>query len=174
MVFFFKTCSQNLSPSKTLVAMATKWNFLSNFFENLLWNRWYEFEIISQDCSLCDPFQKLFAKFWSVKNHNRRGGGGGGGKDFFALYGHEEILKKKTSPKPLVRIWNNFTRLFLEKFCIILLLWNCLSDFEIINRIVLWVTLFKIYSRNFDPWKNMAAMWGKRETFCTIWTWRNS
>ena len=79
--------------------MATKWNFLSNFFENfLLWNRWYEFEIISQDCSLCDPFQKLFAKFWSVENHNRRGGGGGGGGGgFFALYGHEEILKKKNS-----------------------------------------------------------------------------
>ena len=26
----FKICSQNLIPSKTLVAMATKWNFLSN------------------------------------------------------------------------------------------------------------------------------------------------
>ena len=26
----FKNCTQNLIPSKTLVAMATKWNFLSN------------------------------------------------------------------------------------------------------------------------------------------------
>ena len=26
----FKNCSQNLIPSKTLVAMATKWNFLAN------------------------------------------------------------------------------------------------------------------------------------------------
>ena len=51
--------------------------FFKQFFENLLlWKRWYEFEIISQDCSLCDPFQKLFAKFWSVENYNRRGGGG--------------------------------------------------------------------------------------------------
>ena len=37
--------------------------FLKNFF---LQNRLSDFEIISQECSLGDPFQKLFAKFWSV------------------------------------------------------------------------------------------------------------
>ena len=34
--------------------------FLKN---NLLRNCWSDFEIISQECSLGDPFQKLFAKF---------------------------------------------------------------------------------------------------------------
>ena len=29
----------------------------------LLQNRWSDFEIISQECALGDPFQKLFAKF---------------------------------------------------------------------------------------------------------------
>ena len=67
----------------------------------LLRNRWSEFGIISQDCSLCDP--DPFKKYR----------GGGGGERLFALYGHEEILKKSFSLKPLVRIWNNFTRLFL-------------------------------------------------------------
>ena len=35
--------------------------FFKQFFENLLlWNRWSNFEIISQECSFRDPFQKLF------------------------------------------------------------------------------------------------------------------
>ena len=38
--------------------------FFKQFFKNLLlWNRWSDFEIISQKCSLGDPFQKVFAKF---------------------------------------------------------------------------------------------------------------
>ena len=37
--------------------------FFKQFFKNLLWNRWSNFEIISQECSLGDPFQKLIAKF---------------------------------------------------------------------------------------------------------------
>ena len=42
---------------------------LKKFFKILLLrNCWSEFGIISQDCSLGDPFQKLFAKFWSVYN----------------------------------------------------------------------------------------------------------
>ena len=59
-------------------------NFLRNLF---LRNRWSDFEIISQECSLVDPFQKLFAKFWSVYKH----GSGKGG--LFALYRQEEIVK---------------------------------------------------------------------------------
>ena len=32
-------------------------------------NRLSDFEIISQECSLGDPFQKMFAKFLSVNKH---------------------------------------------------------------------------------------------------------
>ena len=35
-VVFLKNCSQNLIPSKTLVATATKWNFLSNSLKILV------------------------------------------------------------------------------------------------------------------------------------------
>ena len=52
---------------------------------------------ISQECSLGDPFHKLFAKFYSAHKY------GSGEWGLFALYGHEEILKKLSSPKPLVR-----------------------------------------------------------------------
>ena len=154
-----KNCSQNLIPSKTLVAMATKWNFLANslkifssetasrilklfyrdvpwvtlfktcswnfdpskivalvnggflhytemkeFFKNLLlWNCWSDCEIISQICSLGDPFQKLFVKFWSVKKCSS------GEWGLLALYRNEGILKN-------------------------LLLWSRWSDFEIISQ----------------------------------------
>ena len=40
---------------------------MKKFLKNLLLrNRWSDFEIISQECSLGDPFQKLFAKFLSI------------------------------------------------------------------------------------------------------------
>ena len=43
---------------------------MKNFLKNLLLqNRWSDFEIISLECSFGDPFQKLFAKFWSVNKH---------------------------------------------------------------------------------------------------------
>ena len=67
--------------------------FLKNFF---LQNHLSDFEIISEECSLGDPFQKLFAKFRSVYKY------GSGEWGLFALYRHEEILKK-CSQKPLVR-----------------------------------------------------------------------
>ena len=76
--------------------------FLKKF---LLWNRWSDFEIISQECSLGDPFRKVFAKFWSVHKHGEWG--------LLALYRHEKILKKSSSLKLLVRFWNNFTGIFL-------------------------------------------------------------
>ena len=34
-----------------------KMEFLKQFFKNLLWNRWSDFEIISQECSLGDPLK---------------------------------------------------------------------------------------------------------------------
>ena len=54
----------------------------------LLRNCWSDFEIISQEYSLSDPFQKVSAKFLSVYKY------GSGEWGLFALYGHEEILKK--------------------------------------------------------------------------------
>ena len=71
--------------------------------KNLLRNCWSDFEIISQECSLGDPFQILFAKFWSVPKHGSCEWG------LFELYRHKEILKRSCSQKPLVRFWNNFT-----------------------------------------------------------------
>ena len=56
--------------------------FLKNFF---LQNRLSDFEIISQEFSLGDPFQKVFAKFWSVHKY------GSGEWGLFALNRHEEI-----------------------------------------------------------------------------------
>ena len=62
---------------------------MKKFLKNLLLrNRLSNFEIISLEYSLGDPFQKLFAKFRSVHKH------GSGEWGLFALYGHEEILKK--------------------------------------------------------------------------------
>ena len=59
--------------------------FFKQFFKTL-WDRWSDFEIISQ--KLGDPFQKLITKVWSVKKH------GSGEWGLLALYGHVEILKK--------------------------------------------------------------------------------
>ena len=63
----------------------------------LLRNCWSDFEIISQEYSFGDPFQKLFAKFGSLHKHGSSEWG------LLALHGHEEILKKSSSPKLLVR-----------------------------------------------------------------------
>ena len=86
------------------------WHYrdMKKFLKNLiLRNCWLDFEIISQECSLGDPFQILFAKFSSVYKY------GSGEWGLFALYGHEEILKKNFSPKLPVRFCNNFTGMFL-------------------------------------------------------------
>ena len=43
---------------------SNKIEFFKKFFKNLLlWNRLSDFEIMSQECSIGDPFKKLFAKF---------------------------------------------------------------------------------------------------------------
>ena len=43
---------------------------MMKFLKNLLLrNCWSDFEIISQECSLGDPFQKMFAKFGFVLKH---------------------------------------------------------------------------------------------------------
>ena len=67
---------------------------MKKFLKNLLLqNRWSDFEMLSQECSLGDPFQKLFAKFKHVS----------GEWGLYALHRHEEILQKLSSPKQLVR-----------------------------------------------------------------------
>ena len=71
---------------------------MKKFLINLLLrNCWSDFEIIAQECSLGDPLQKLSAKLRSGYKY------GSGEWGLFALYGHEEIVKKLFSPKPLVR-----------------------------------------------------------------------
>ena len=72
---------------------------MKKFLKNLLLrNCCSDFQIISQECSLGDPFQKLLAKFRSVHKH------GSGEWGLLALYGHEEeILKKSSSLKLQVR-----------------------------------------------------------------------
>ena len=43
---------------------------MNKFLKNLLLrNCWSDFEIISQECSFGDPFQKVFAKFLSLHKH---------------------------------------------------------------------------------------------------------
>ena len=42
---------------------------MKKFLKNLLRNCRSDFEIISQECSLGHPFQKLFVKFWSIHKH---------------------------------------------------------------------------------------------------------
>ena len=42
---------------------------MKKFLKNLLRNRWSDFEIISQECSLGAPFPKLFVKFLSAQRH---------------------------------------------------------------------------------------------------------
>ena len=79
--------------------------FLKNFF---LQNSLSDFEVISQECSLGDIFQKNVCKILSVYKY------GSGEWGLFALYRHEEIhvcivQKKSCSQKPLVRFLNNIT-----------------------------------------------------------------
>ena len=87
----FKNFSRNLDQSinmalvnRGLLALYGHEEILKNLFP---WNRLSDFEIISQECFMGDPFQKLFVKFWSVHKH------GSGEWGFLALYGQKEILK---------------------------------------------------------------------------------
>ena len=77
---------------------------MKKFLKNLLLrNRRLDFEIISKECSLGDPFQKLFAKFLSAPKN---------GSDEWGLLALYRDMKK-----------------FLKN-----LLQNCWSDFEIISQ----------------------------------------
>ena len=72
---------------------------MKKFLKNLLLqNRWSDFEIISQECSLGDLFQKLFANFDPSINMALVNRG------FLHYMDIKKFLKKSSSPKPLVRI----------------------------------------------------------------------
>ena len=109
---------------------------MKKFLKNLLLrNRWSEFEIISQECSLGDPFQNLFAKFWSVYKY------GSGEWGLFALYRHEEI-----------------------HVCIVqknLVLRNHWSDFEIISQeYSLGDPFQKLFTKFWSVYKYGSGEWG--------------
>ena len=105
---------------------------LKKCLQNLLWNCRANFEIILQKCSLGDPFQKVFAKFWSINKH-----GSGEWGATCTTYTH------------------------MKKFSKILLLWNCWSDFDLFYRNVLLVILFKNLSAKFWYInKHFSGEWG--------------
>ena len=58
----FQKCSQNFDPSKNMALVNEAflhYTDMKKFIKNLLLrSRWSDFEIISQECSLFDPFQK--------------------------------------------------------------------------------------------------------------------
>ena len=63
---FQKLCLQNFDPSINMALVNggfLHYSDMKNFLKYLLRNYNSDFEIISQECSLGDPFQKLFAKF---------------------------------------------------------------------------------------------------------------
>ena len=103
-VTLFKNCFQNFDLHKH---GSGEWGLPALYWhDKILWNRWSDSEIISQECCFGDPFQKLFAKIWPVLKY------GSGEWGLLSLNGHEEFLKE-SSLKPQVRFWNNFTGMFL-------------------------------------------------------------
>ena len=73
---------------------ANKMEFFKQFFRNLLlWNFWSDFEIISQECCLGNPFQNWLRDFDLSINMVGEWG-------ILALYGHKEVLQNsETAPK---------------------------------------------------------------------------
>ena len=63
----FKNCSQSFDPSINMALVNGGFlhcRDMKKFLKNLLLrNCWSDFEVISQECSLGEPFQKVFAKF---------------------------------------------------------------------------------------------------------------
>ena len=106
--------------------------------------KWSEFGLISQDVFLGDPFQKLFAKVWSVENMAADGGGGGGG-GAFAFCG---LLQNSSPLKPLgVRRPLSIISLNINSSKTAEPIWTKLG------RNVSWVVLFKNCQQNLIPSK---------------------
>ena len=69
----FKKSLQNFDPSINMALVNggfLHYRNMKKFLKNLLRNCWSDFEIISQECSVGDPFQKVFVKFLS---YHKRG-----------------------------------------------------------------------------------------------------
>ena len=70
---FFQKCSRNFDPPKNMAVVNggfLHYRDMKKILKNLLLqNCRSDFEIISQECSYGDPFQKLFMKFWSIHKH---------------------------------------------------------------------------------------------------------
>ena len=64
----------------------------------LLQNRWSDFEIISQECSMGDPFQKLFSQNFDLSINMALVNGG-----FLHYMDMKKFLKNFFLQKPLVR-----------------------------------------------------------------------
>ena len=61
----FQKCSRNFYPSINMALVKGGFSHdtdMKKFLKNHLRNCWSDYEIISQEYSLSDPFQKLFAK----------------------------------------------------------------------------------------------------------------
>ena len=103
----FQKCSRNFDPSINMALVNggfLHYKDMKKFLKNLLLqNCWSDFEIISQQCSLGDPFQKVFKNFDPSINIALVSGG----------FSHYRDMNK-----------------FLKN----LLLRNCWSDFEIISQ----------------------------------------
>ena len=104
-----------------------KKKFLKNLFQQ---NCRSEFGIISQDCSLCDPFKNCLRNCDPLKNMAAFGG------RLFALCGLQTNSSKFLSSETIGQISKSF------------------------HRNVPWMTLFKCCSRNFDLSINMALVNG--------------
>ena len=64
LVTLFKICSRNFINMALVNGGFSHYRDMKKFLKNyLLRNCWSDFEIISQECSLGDPFQKLCAQF---------------------------------------------------------------------------------------------------------------
>ena len=62
----FQKCSRNCDPSINMALVNggfSHYRDMKKFLKNLLRNCWSDFEIISQEYFLSDPFENLFAKF---------------------------------------------------------------------------------------------------------------
>ena len=91
----FKNCSQNLIPSKTLAAMAAKMKLFLILF--LLWNCWSDFEKKKNHKNVpCVTLFKIFLRNFDPHHRSSEWGP-------FAIYGHEEILKKSCPLKRQVK-----------------------------------------------------------------------
>ena len=158
---------------------------MKKFLKNLLVrNCWSDFEIISQECSLGDPFQKLFAKFWSAQKH---------GSDELGLLALYRDMKKFL--KNLQNCWSDFeiisqecyfgdlfkncSRNFdpsinmalvnggflyyrdMKKFLKNLLLGKCWLDFEIISwEYSLGDSFQKVFAKFWSLHKHGSGEWG--------------